>query len=413
MAGEWRRATFIIDNILHTQTNIITAFESFLTQVGWVRASWSGSGTDRYYLRADRLTQPRWQFTGDGGIKQGGIRIFYDSAPATTTGLAAFTGQVHIVIQTFLENAATNGSQVLTEDVINNSIANPGATTFRLGSIRLIYDNTAPNTYLLIGGEDGLYVEVGRDSQNNNLGHGAILTFGAIPENHSSIDNTVGWTAQGLVADLFGVCRFTTNRQNRFVSNDGSSKNFTAGLQAQSPRGTYSLSSPLYSDAVALSSTGVANAQGRRGLYISSRDVLYGMGRAGTNPESSTTVASSAGNIDLQYLCAFGLFNSPQAGRYRISPMLCLQTLGMIDLAATSSSTSDVVVQTNIAGVVDPRSFRQIFRFAVVDYTLLPWVNIQDAVSGATYRVAQVADNGRYSQIGIEWPSSAALSISL
>lgn len=412
MAGEWRRATFIIDNILHTQTNIITAFESFLTQTGWVRASWSGSGTDRYYLRADRNTQPRWQFTGDGGIKHGGIRVFYDSDAQTTTGLAVFAGQKHIVIQSFLENVSQNGAQIATEDVINTSVASPGGNIARLGTIRIIYDNTAPNTYLLVGGEDGLYVECGRDAQNNNLGHGAILTFGAIPENHSSIDQTVGWTAQGLVADLFGSCRFTHNRNNRFVSNDGSNKNFTSALQPQSPRGTYSLSSPLYSDATVPSANGQANANGRRGLYLSSRDLLYGANRAAST-EAATSAQSTTGDVDLQYFAAFGLFDSPQNGRYRISPMLCIQTLRQVECAATSASTSDVAASSNQASVIDPRTFRQVFRFAVVDYTLLPWVNIQDAVSGATYRVARVEDNGRYSQIGIEWPSSAALSISL
>lgn len=411
MAGEWRRAEFIIDNILHTQTNIITAFESFLTQVGWVRASWSGSGTDRYYLRADRTTQPRWQFTGDGGTKHGGIRVFYDSDAQTTTGIAAFAGQKHIVIQSFLENAGQTAAQIVTEDVIATNIATPGGTTFRLGAIRIVYDNTAPNTYLLVGGEDGLYVEVGRDAQHVNLGHGAILCFGAIPENHSSIDHTVNWSAQGLVADLFSLCRFTTGRNTRFVSNDGSDKNFTAGLQPQCPRGTYSLTSPLYSDAVVGGATGVGNAAGRRAYYLSSRDLLFGMGRAGTS-EGSAIVVSTSAPVDLLYYASFGLFDSPQNNRYRISPMMMVHTLRQIEIGVSSTSASDVAAGS-VSAVIDPRVFRQVFRFAVVDYTLLPWVNIQDAVSGATYRVVRVDDNGRFSQIGIEWPAQAFLSITL
>lgn len=414
MAGEWRQGTFTIDNVLHTQTNIITAFESFLTQVGWIRASWSGSGTDRHYLRADRATQPRWQFTGDGGIKNGGIRVFYDALPGTTTGIAAFVGQRHIVIQSFLENVAQTGVQVLTEDVISTAVVNFGATTTpRLGTIRIVYDNTAPNVYQLIGGEDGLYVESGRDNQNNNLGHGMILTFGAIPENHSAIDNTVGWTAQGLVADFFGVCRFTTDRNKRFVSNDGTNKNFTACLQPQSPRGTYQLTTPAYSDAVASSAGGLGNAGGRRGCYIGGRDLILGMGRGGVQPDAAATVASTSAVVDLQYHAAFGLIDSPQNNRFRISPVMMLQTLRAVEIGVSNTSGSDVAVAGATSGIRDPRTIRQIFRLAVMDYTLLPWVNVQDAVSGAVYRVARIEDNGRFSQVGIQWPTQAALSITL
>jgi hypothetical protein len=356
--------------------------------------------------------EARWQFTGDGGVKHGGIRVFYDSAPSTTTGIAAFSGQKHIVIQSFLENAGASGAQITTEDVISVNVPNPGAVTYRLGTIRIVYDNTAPNTYLVVGGEDGLYVECGRDSSNNNLGHGAIMTFGAIAENHSSIDNTVGWTAQGLVADFFGVCRFTHDRQARFVTNDGSNKNFSCALQPQSPRGTYSMTTPSYSDAVATGASGVGNATGRRALYLTSRDNVYGMGRIGSAEGSGTQQSVSGAAVDFKYHCTFGLFDTPQNGRYRISPLLCLQTLRTVEIGATSTSTSDVAVSAN-SGVFDPRILRQIFRFAAVDYTLLPWVNIQDAVSGATYRVARMEDNGRYSQFGVEWPSSGFLSISL
>lgn len=401
MANEWERAQFTIDTpgLSHDETTILDGIEDFLTQVGWEVASWS-AGTygslDRHFIRTDRAVQDRWQFRGDGPLQHAGIRVFYDSDPQTTTGLAAFAGQEHIVVQSFLENSAETDRQVTTPDYVGTTSA--GSTVSdRFGSIRVQYDDTAPNNWLVIGGEDGLYLEVGRDSSETNLGHGAILTFGAIPENNSPFDSSVDWTAQGLVCDLFDVCRFTHDRGTRFVSNDGSNKNFTASLQPYSPRGTRELDTPNMADQVA--------------YYVGSRDTMLGMGR-GAN--SVTSATSNTGDVDIKYHATFGLVNTPEVSRFRISPLVMAQSLAQIAMGATSTSSSNTVAaQANVSQMYDPRTLRQIFRFAAVDYTLLSFQNIQDAVSGATYRVARVEDNGRFSQIGVIWPSSSFLSITL
>jgi len=393
MANEWARGTFTIDNVTHDHTNIITAFDNFLTHasVGWEEASWSPGGTDRYYLKDDRASRERWQYDGDGSQQYSGIRVWYDSDPNTSTGTSLFPSEEHIVIQTFLQNVGATGSQILTPDYVGTS-GSGAAQSYRFGSIRIKYDDTAPNNYLLIGGEDGLYVEVGRDAAENNLGHGAIMTFGAIPELHHTQDGSVQWTAQGLVCDLYdgntGGCRFCVSRNIRWVQNDAAEKNFTAGLQPYSPRGTRNILTPDQND--------------QEPYYIGSRDTFYGASRTGRTTAISSVVIEEDINLDAH--ATFGLCNTPLGDRYRISPLMMLQSLIEVRCAASSNSGADVAA-TSHSGWLDPRAWRQIFRFAAVDYTLLPFQNVQDAVSGAIYRVARMEDNGRYSQLGVEWPS--------
>lgn len=389
MTNEWTRGTFTIDNVSHDHTNILAALDNFLTHasVGWVEASWSPGGTDRYYLKDDRASYERWQYNGDGPTQYSGLRIWYDSDPNTTTGTSLFTGEEHIVIQSFLENSGATASQVMTPDYV-------GATgsSYRFGTIRLRYDDTAPNNYLVIGGEDGLYVEVGRDASENNLGHGAIMTFGAIPELHHTQDAAVQWTSQGLVCDFYdggtGGCRFTTSRNRRWVQNNASEKNFTAALQPYSARGTRNIITPAIYD--------------QNPYYIGSRDSFYGASRSGRTATTFSTISTE--DIELDIHATFGLCNTPLGDRYRISPMMMLQSIIEVPCGANSSSGGDVSA-TNLSGWLDPRAWRQLYRFAAVDYTLLPFQNVQDAVSGAIYRVARMEDNGRYSQFGIEWPS--------
>lgn len=393
MAAEWNRATFIIDNILHDHTNFLTGIRSFLTQSGWEKASWS-DGTygalDEHYLRTDRTTQPRWQFTGDGPTQYVGLRVFYDSDPNTTTGTTLFTGEEHIVLQTFLQNSGATDRQVLTPDYVGTS-GSGASQSHRFGSCRIRYDDAAPNNVLIVGGEDGLYIESGRDSLATNLGHAAIMGFGAIPELYGVYDDSVRWTAQGLVCDLFDACRFSESRNDRYVSNDGSDKNFTAGLQPYSARGTSDITSPSMFD--------------QRPYYIGSRDSILGLCRGSTSPDSNPAV-STTGDVDLTYGATFGLLNTPQSGRFRLSPLLMVQDLHQVFCGVSSSAASDNVAPTSaVCAYLDPRAYRQIFRFAAVDHTLLPFATIQDGATGAIYRVATVDDDGRFSKIGIEWPA--------
>lgn len=394
MASEWNRATFTIDNILHTQTNYLNAIQSFLTQSGWSLASWSTGlygANDRHFVRSDRAVQPRWQFNGDGPLQHAGIRVFYDSNPNTTTGTSLFTGQVHIVIQSFLENTSATDRQVLTPDFVG-VVGSGSAASNRFGTIRIVYDPAAPNNILIIGGEDGLYIEAGRDSSLVNLGHGAIMTFGAIPELYGMYDDAVRWTAQGLVCDLFGTCRFTHDRNLRFVSNDGTNKNFTGGLQPYSARGTAQITTP--------------NMFNQRPYYIGSRDSIVGQGGGSVSPTANPAVSTSR-NVDLKYSATFGLFNTPELGRFRISPLVMVQSQVDIPIGVSSALAADNVAAGTVHTVLDPRRLRQIFRFAAADYTLLAGANVQDGATGAVYRIARVEDGGRFSKLGVEWPGGS------
>jgi hypothetical protein len=395
MASEWNRATFTIDNILHTEVNYLNGIASFLTQSGWVLASWSSGlygSNDRHFVRSDRAVQPRWQFVGDGPLQHAGIRVFYDSNPNATTGTSLFTGQEHIVIQSFLQNTAETDRQVLTPDFVA-TVGGGAAASSRFGTCRIVYDPSAPNNVLIIGGEDGLYLEAGRDASPNNLGHASIMTFGAIPELFGVYDDSVRWTAQGLVADLFDRCRFTHDRSNRFVANDGANKNFSCALQPYSARGTASIVAP--------------NMFNQRPYYIGSRDSLVGMG-AGSSTPTANPATSTQRDAEIEFLATFGLANTPEVGRFRISPLLMVQDLLDVNIGAVSTSAADNIAPTaTTSWFLDPRRFRQVFRFAACDHTLLPSANIQDGATGAVYRVSRVEDGGRFSKLGVEWPGGS------
>jgi hypothetical protein len=57
-------------------------------------------------------------------------------------------------------------------------------------------------------------------------------------------------------------------------------------------------------------------------------------------------------------------------------------------------------------GARDYREDRIVPRFAVVDYTIIPFANITDIITNKIYRVARVPDGGRTANIGVEWPST-------
>jgi len=401
MPGEWSRATFQYDPVGqgHTFDFILDKLESFLLQTGWERPSWDtgllvqsltpgNANESRYFIRTDRNTQDRWRYTGDAVTQHGGIVISYQ---ANSTGAGVETGP-QIVIQTFLQNTAASGVQISTQDVISGSGSN-----FRFGSIRLSIDNTTINSYLVYGGEDGLYLESGANGLPTNLGHGAIMTFGAIPEFHGTRDIAVQWTAQGLVLDFTRNCKFTVDRNDRFVTNDGTNKNFTASLQPQTPRGTASIFSTA------------GTIENQRAYYVGAQDNFLSMGVGGSAATTAVDVASSA-TQSMLHAASFGLINTPLDGRFRISPLVMRQHLAHVQVGVSSSSASNNVAPSSSAlNLLDARHLRRVFRFGAVDYTLLPYVNIVDVVSGATYRVLRIDDNGRFSQLGVEVPLTPPL----
>lgn len=404
MANEWNQGTFQFDapGLSHTFTFALDRIQSALTQSGWELASWSPGASPpaanaRYLIRTDRNTQDRWQYTGDTLTQHGGILLWYDSDPQTTTGLAAFAGQVHIVIQSFLENTGATDVQVASPDWVETV---GGAERF--GSIRIVLDSTAVNNYLIYCGEDGLYIESGRDGVQNNLGHGAIMTFGAIPELHGTLDANVKWTAQGLVCDFSDVCRFSADRFDRFVTNDGTDKNFTASLQPYTPRGTYNIDS----------TGGGANIADQREYYIGAQDNFFSLGSGNQSTSITTNQESQEREGQIRYAATFGLINTPKNNRFRIAPLVMIQDIRHVDIAADSSSSDNNLAPSADKGhMIDWRQTRRVFKFAAVDYTLLPFVNITDAVTGVVYRVARMEDNGRFSQFGVQQPTTPPLTL--
>jgi hypothetical protein len=416
MAGEWASATFQYDppGQSHTFTYVMDKLENALVMSGWGRPSWDGgafgpgtvgtpstpaSGDARYFIRTDRATQGRWRFTGDLLTQHGGILVWYNADAGVDQGNgyepnlggpsnAGFSGPM-IVIQTFLENSAGTGAQVLTPDHFEQA---NGET--RTGSVRIQLDNLAVNNYLVYVGEDGLYIESGRDSRYNNLGHGAVMTFGVIPELHGTRDEAVQWTAQGLVADFSGRCRFSDDRDRRFVTNDGTDKNFTAALAPLSPRGTSDIdtTSTLVED--------------QRPYYIGARDNYLSAGYGSSSATGQDMGTSGAGHGWL-YASTFGLINTPKDDRIRLSPLFMIQQIFHQNAGVNSSSASNnVAAAGNALSLLDVRVLRQVFRFAAADYTLIPAVNVVDSVSGATYRIVRMEDDGRFSTFGVEVPST-------
>lgn len=350
----------------HTITNAVNVIQSMLLAGGWELASWSPGGNDRYFLRADRSTRENWRYEGDGPIQHCGIRV-HTNTPTNT----------QIRVSAFLENTAATNVQV---DQFNAT-----ATINRRGYLEIAWDVTSPNNYLMICGEDGFYIEAGRDSSPNNLGHGAITTFAEMPELNATKSQQLRWTTQGFAMDLFGECRFTGDRNNRFVTNDGTNRNFTAFLQLYVTRGV-------------LSTTVAPVPLDFRDIGIGNRDIMLGQ--------------TGVSTVDGRYFLTFGQLNTPEDGRYRFAPILMLQENNPTDIAnraANSSSTSNNVA-AGTGGVSfpvrDARHDRIMNRFVVVDYTLLPFANLTEAQTGKVYRVLEHNDIGRTANLGIEWPTT-------
>ncbi len=367
MANEWKRATFsLIPNTApnHTIANAMNVIGSFLVSCGWELASWSPSVSNRYYIRTDRATQSRWRYTGDGVTQSCGIRISQE------------TSNTEIHISAFLENTSATGVQLDARDA-------PLANANRQGKIVISFEVTAANNYLMIAGEDGFYIEAGRDSSNVNLGHGIVATMAEITELNATKSAQVMWTTQGFALDFFGSCRFTTSRNNRFVTNDGTNRNFTASLSVFSARGvTTVLGSPAPADYPS--------------YPILNRDLLLGQ------------TANNANNSDWNYAATFGVLSGPVDDRYRLMQIIVLQDQTHADAAVSSTSTSNTLSAASTGPSInfrDIRHDRQILRLAIVDYTLLPFVNLTEAQTGKVYRVFEFNDNGRTANLGIEWPT--------
>jgi hypothetical protein len=356
MADEWKRGTFVYDavGLGHTPVNLMNAIQSFLTQVGWERASWDTT-TIRRFKRTDRGTDNYWMYNADGVPQACGIQVELD------------TPNSRVIIRTFLENVPATGVQIA------SSTAH---------QILLAYSSTAPNNLMFIGGKKGFYFEDGRDGQPTNLAHGLVIAWEAIPEFNGTDDLRVNLTTQGAAIDLFGILRATDGRDFKLVDARNGNRNYTGRLRPKVCRSVTGLNGQSIVD--------------NHAIAIAPRDNLYSLYGA-SNPPAST---SGEGAV-----YSFGLLLSPRDGRYRISPLMVVQTDERFNAFAQGTGNTDA--PTGECYFRDARAYRQATRFVVVDGTLIPFVNITDAATSIVYRVAQVADNGRPANIGVQWPDSS------
>jgi hypothetical protein len=186
--------------------------------------------------------------------------------------------------------------------------------------------------------------------------------------------------------DLSGELRFSENRNLRFVANDGSNHNHTAGLRPWVARGVTSLYTP--------------NPSNGPRYYIAPRDSLF-----------AAAVTSQYGS--LAYIAAFAVPFSSQDSQYRISPLYVLHNSG--EVAYTGANSTDagnaVAPYSGYAALLDYREFRELRRIGVTDHTVLPYTTIQDATTNKYYRVCRVYDNGRYANFLVEWPTLAYITV--
>lgn len=349
MALEWKRGTFTYDvvGLGHTIVNAQNAVQSFLTQVGWIRVSWDTS-TDRYYVRSDWATNPYWRYTGDGPNQRCGLRVTTDE------------GNNRLVIKTFLEDAGQTASQI--------------DTPATYGLLQL--DATAPNNMLMIGGEGGFYLESGRDGTPTNLAMFMVIAWEGIPIFNGTDDARLRYTTQGTVLDLFGQIRFSRAYGTTFLGEQNTpGKYFTGGFLPQVARGVSGLNGQV---PVNNQTIGVGN-----------RDYMCALS------------GSADGGGDTQYgdcRFTFGLFNTPRDGQYRIAPLMVDQTREHYYLHAGYGAP---------VTLFDTRALRHVPKFAAVDWTLIPFVNLTDQATGIIYRVGQVPDAGRTCNIGVVWPDAS------
>lgn len=470
-AGEWVRTSWTYQPVAlsHTGSTIVKALHSALTQAGWELATWSGTADDRYYLRVDRrslnlrndavgsagnvaITKTGANITvagmsgGDGSTAATGyvtltanpadtntivigdgatsVTFEFDSNASVTGGNVAVTigtklidtidnllaainangfnvtaslvsdvwrfngdaveqncgihvfwnsGSARVEISAFLENTAGTASQVET----------PSTSGLHRSNQRILvaYNNSLANDWIIYCGEDGLYFETGTAGTPQNIGHGLIATFMPISEFSGTKNAQRKWTSQGLCMDLFGNLAFSENRDFRFVDNAGSNKNYTGRLSPSAARGTDSC---------------IASSQANgRTYYVGPADNVIGQFNGG-----------NFGNYPVGM--AFGVLNSPVDDSYKLSQLWMIQHYAYaFTVAVSSTSGSNNVAPTAANYMTETRWIRKIPRVVVPDGSLLPFINVEDLITGKIYRVTRVADGGRNAGLGIEYPQTS------
>lgn len=373
MANEWKWCQFNWSQATHNSQVLMDRIEVFMLAAGYLKAAYSDLD-DRYFVRADHATRDNWHYTGDGGTQRCGIYI----RDLRYNG-GAYTGTARITVKAFVENILENGVHVATPD-----------TT---GDLRIDFHTSKNHTITLIGGEDGLEVEFGVDGLNGNVALGFIATHQVWPELNGTREAERKWASQGLVFDLFGNFRMTANRDNRMARDDGSNLNATANL-----RGIF-----------ARSNTNVtAVEQGTVNGYsapVINWDLFLSMnlrnGFVGSSPSGFGLVSNA---------CTFGLMATPFDDRWRLCPLVVLQSYSGVRETGVVSSAGSVTLAPNSGqgGTwVDGRNLlRKIPRFFAVSHLLAPWQLLTDDSTAKVYRIVRAEDGGRVVCIAVEWPGA-------
>jgi hypothetical protein len=377
MAGEWVRGSFTVDGPGgQTVQNLKNFIQSGLLQAGWVIPSWNTpSTTDAYFVRSDHNSTDYWHFTGDAvGNQRCGIRV-------TISGNT-------VLIRTFLENDTQTAD-------MNTTSGN---------QITLNFQSTAPNVGLLICGEGGLYVELGRDGNPTNLGHGFIGTFLADESLYPIYGARRKHHSQGFALDLTGNIAMSVNRAFTYHCGDGTGRIFTSYIMPIVARG---MDADITTD--------ITPANNQR-IALTNRQILL--------------ATSPSNELGISFVDLFTL-GTPYPGvdnRVSVSPLVIVQgpdennfprrrsragatynafTAGGWDNSGTSGTGNSTTSSTAAGwGGRDYREDRIVPRFAAVDYTIIPFANITDIITNKIYRVARVPDGGRTANIGVEWPTT-------
>ena len=367
MADEWNFAQTTFDATTEGRAALLDKIQTFLLGSGWELASWSNpAGTDanRWLLRADRGTSDVWHYTGDGILQHCGIGLIADGGDTD-----------RITIGAFLQNEAGDNYQ--------------GISKYDEGRIRIFdWDPTKVHDILMIGGEDGLYFEMGHSGTPGSSAQGIVVTHQAWDFLNGTRVQERKFSTQGIVMDMFGTIRFSGDRNYRVVMNDGLNTNLTGYLYAYLARGVNRV----------------------RAAQSPFDDVRFLMGSFDSFMEGGARPGGSVSDVPWRaHVAHFGLPFTPFDDRWAISPMVALQ--GVSDVAFTQThSTSASNVAPPSPSYCQSLAWRDALRlcpkFAVLGHLLTPWQLITDTQTGKEYRVVQGDDSGRAFNLGVEWPGA-------
>ena len=469
MANEWKRATWAFQPITlaHTYQNIIDAIDAALQAAGWAIASWSSLGPDTYYLRPDRFrvdfTAVNFGATGNQPIVfSSGVVTKSDMAGggATIAGSTQATGWIALSAQPADGDTITlqDGTNIQTFEFDDNNSVSPGAIAVTIGStventlenlaaavptspllitavphwnwwytgdnyyqhggIHIHYDSTGPvirigsfienntqtgmqqtvatspaycftiaydvtqeNDFLFLFGEEGIYIEGGTAGLYNNIAHGFVSAFYPDPTLYGTRDRERTWAAQGLTYDLRGAIRCDSHTW-RFVETVSDLRNHTGTISGVTPRGTQD--------------TVTQNPSDFYGIYFGPREHLL------------TANVDDTGQTGAWYKAFYftlGLIQSNFDDIYRVSALAAVQYLEYYTVR--NSGGTETTGGPSGTRVLDMRNaMRPMIRFGCCSSYLLPWNNITDKRTKTVYRVAQVVDTGRNSNICIQWPDN-------